>query len=127
MAKIAIIEDDIDLANTLKIGLEAEGYHVQVANDGTGGKAMLMDYSPDIVLLDIMMPGLNGDKILEELRHNPDFNASIVVLTNMNEIEGSELFKNLHIADYIVKSEMPTSKVIDRVKNIINESINTKE
>ena len=68
MAKIAIIEDDQAISQMYRIKFESEGYQVETAPDGKVGLELIKEMQPDIVLLDIMMPEMNGDEVLQKIR-----------------------------------------------------------
>ena len=117
MAKIAIIEDDLAIAQMYRLKFEAEGYHVEIAENGKLGLDLCEQMKPDLVLLDLMMPEMNGDEMLEKMR-GTDWGKGIkvIILTNVGQQEAPEKLKSLHVSDYIVKAEMTPSEVADRAK-----------
>ena len=115
--KIAIIEDDQAIAQMYRLKFETEGYEVQMAEDGAIGLKLIQHMSPDIILLDIMMPIMSGDEMLEKLRSMPwgkDF--KVIILTNMGEQEAPLKLKKLGVSAFIVKAEMTTRQVAELVK-----------
>ena len=68
MPKIAIVEDDLAIAQMYRMKFEAEGYHVEIAENGKLGLELCEQMKPDLVLLDLMMPEMNGDEMLEKMR-----------------------------------------------------------
>lgn len=118
MAKIAIVEDDLAIAQMYRLKFEAEGYKVEIAENGKLGLALCEDLEPDIVLLDLMMPEMNGDEMLEKMRHT-DWGKGIkvIILTNVGEQEAPESLKNLDISAFIVKAEMTPKQVAELVKS----------
>ena len=70
--KALVVEDDGNIAELLRLYLERDGFEVQCAPDGSEGVAMFRAFHPDIVLLDIMLPGLDGWGVLREIRVQPD-------------------------------------------------------
>jgi len=117
MVKIAIIEDDQAIAQMYRIKFEAEGYQVETADNGKLGLALAEHMKPDIILLDLMMPEMNGDEMLQKLRAT-DWGKSIkvIVLTNMGEQEAPEVIKTLNVRRFIVKAEMTPRQVAEMVK-----------
>jgi len=117
MVKIAIVEDDLAIAQMYRLKFEAEGYHVDIAENGRLGLALCEDMEPDIVLLDLMMPEMNGDEMLEKMRHT-DWGKGIkvIVLTNVGEQEAPESLKKLDVSAFIVKAEMTPKQVAELVK-----------
>lgn len=117
MPKIAIIEDDAAIAQMYRIKFEAEGYTVEVANNGRLGLEMLDKFRPDIVLLDLMMPEMNGDELLVHLRQEDwGKQLKVIVLTNMGENEAPDRLRALDISAFIVKAEMTPRQVAELVK-----------
>ncbi len=117
MAKIAIIEDDRAISQMYRIKFEAEGYDVETAENGKLGLALVEDMKPDIVLLDLMMPEMTGDKMLEKMRAT-DWGKKIkvIVLTNMGEQEVPASIKEMDISDFILKADMTPRQVAELVK-----------
>lgn len=117
MAKVAIIEDDLAIAQMYRLKFEAEGYKVEIAENGKLGLQLCEDMKPDIVLLDLMMPEMNGDEMLEKLRKTEwGKDTKVIVLTNVGEQEAPEKLKGLNVSAYIVKAEMTPRQVADLVK-----------
>lgn len=119
--KIAVIEDDQAIAQMYRIKFEAEGYQVETAENGKLGLALAQEMKPDIILLDLMMPEMNGDEMLEKLRATPwGKNIKVIILTNMGEQEAPEVVKTLNVRRFIVKAEMTPRQVAEMVKNELN-------
>ncbi len=117
MPKIAIIEDDQAISQMYRIKFEAEGYEVETAENGKLGLELAEAMKPDIMLVDLMMPEMNGDEMLEKLRQT-DWGAKIkvIVLTNMGEQEAPDIIKTLNVRRFIVKAEMTPRQVAEMVK-----------
>lgn len=117
MAKIAIIEDDLAIAQMYRLKFESEGHHVEIAENGRLGLALCENMEPDMVLLDLMMPEMNGDEMLEHLR-STDWGkkVKVIILTNVGEQEAPSRLQNLDVSAYIVKAEMTPSQVSELVK-----------
>jgi len=117
MAKIAIIEDDLAIAQMYRLKFEAEGYKVEIAENGKLGLALCEEMKPDLVLLDLMMPEMNGDEVLEKMR-STDWGKDIrvIILTNVGEQEAPEKLKSLQVRAYIVKAEMTPKQVAELAK-----------
>ncbi len=117
MVKIAIIEDDQAISQMYRIKFEAEGYEVETAANGKLGLALAEDMKPDIILLDLMMPEMNGDEMLQKLRATEwGKNIKVIVLTNMGEQEAPDIIKTLDVRRFIVKAEMTPRQVAEMVK-----------
>jgi DNA-binding response OmpR family regulator len=114
MPKIAIIEDDLAIAQMYRLKFEAEGYHVEIAENGKLGLELCEQLKPDLVLLDLMMPEMNGDEMLEKMR-GTDWgkHIKVIILTNVGQQEAPDKLKDLHVADFVVKAEMTPSQVAE--------------
>lgn len=118
--KILLAEDDIQLIDMYRRKFELEGFEVFVAEDGQEALDVLNTFIPDIILLDIMMPKVNGLEVLRHIRQDPlKKNFLVVILTNLgNESTAEEIYK-LGATDYIVKADMTPLEVVNRVKEIL--------
>lgn len=118
--KIVIIEDDVAISQMYRLKFEAEGYDVAVAENGAIGFDVVQDFQPDVVLLDMMMPEMNGDETLAKIRAE-DWGKDITVfiLTNLGKEEAPKALASLNVKDYIVKAEMTPKQVAEKVKSSI--------
>lgn len=118
--KILLAEDDLQLIDMYKKKFELDGFEVLLAEDGKKTLEILEKQTPDIVLLDIMMPEINGIEVLKQIRENPDTKDMLVVmLTNLgNESTAEEIYK-YDATDYIVKAEMTPMEVSEKVKELL--------
>jgi len=116
--KIAIVEDDQAIAQMYRFKFEAEGYQVETAENGRLGLALAQDMKPDVILLDLMMPEMNGDEMLQKLR-DTDWgkHIKVIILTNMGEQEVPEVVKTLDVTAFIVKANMTPRQVAELVKS----------
>ncbi len=117
MSKIAIIEDDSAIGQMYRIKFEAEGYQVETADNGKLGLQLLESFRPDIVLLDLMMPEMNGDELLVHLRQTDwGKDMKVIVLTNIGENEAPDRLRALGVSAFIVKADMTPRQVAELVK-----------
>lgn len=115
--KVAIVEDDQAIAMMYRMKFEADGYIVETAGNGILGLALIEEMKPDIILLDLMMPEMNGDEMLTKLRDTPwGKNIKVVILTNSGEEAAPPELKKLGIRRYVVKAEMTPRQVAELVK-----------
>jgi two-component system KDP operon response regulator KdpE len=115
--KVAIIEDDIAISQMYRLKFETDGYEVQTAENGKIGLELVEQFKPAIILLDLMMPEMTGDKMLAELRNKPwGKDIKVIILTNMGEEEAPKEIKELGVESFIVKAEMTPRQVAERVK-----------
>lgn len=118
--KIAIIEDDSAISMMYRIKFESEGFTVETAENGKVGLELIEKMSPDIVLLDLMMPEMNGDELLKILRTKEwGKNLKVIVLTNMGESEVPTSMKELGVSAVILKADLTPRQVADMVKKQI--------
>lgn len=117
MTKIAIIEDDQAISQMYRFKFEAEGYTVETAGDGKLGLELAETMKPDIILLDLMMPEMNGDEMLALLRKTDwGKDIKVIVLTNMGEQEIPAAVKELGVSGVILKADMTPRQVAELVK-----------
>lgn len=115
--KVAIVEDDQAIAMMYRMKFEADGYDVQTAANGKLGLALIEEMKPDIVLLDLMMPEMNGDEMLVKLRETAwGKHIKVVILTNSGEEAAPPELKKLDIRRYVVKAEMTPRQVAELVR-----------
>ncbi|MGH7241295.1 MAG: response regulator transcription factor [Candidatus Saccharimonadales bacterium] len=120
MAKIAIIEDDAAISQMYRFKFEADGYEVETAENGKLGLALCETMKPDIVLLDIMMPEMTGDEMLELLRKTTwGKDIKVVILTNKGEQEIPPKVKELGVSAVILKADMTPRQVEEVVKKLL--------
>lgn len=120
--KVAIIEDDPAIIQMYKLKFETEGYDVQTAGDGLEGLALIESFMPNAVLLDLMMPNMNGMEMLSKLRSMANGReVKVLVLTNMGDTETATKVYKMAADDYIVKAEMTPLQVVERVRNLLKK------
>jgi DNA-binding response OmpR family regulator len=115
--KVAIIEDDQAISQMYRIKFEAEGYEVETAANGKLGLQLAETMKPDIILLDLMMPEMNGDEMLKKMRATVwGKNVKVIILTNMGEQEIPPEVKELGVSAVILKADMTPKQVAEVVK-----------
>jgi two-component system alkaline phosphatase synthesis response regulator PhoP len=120
MIKIAIIEDDPVINQMYRMKFEADGFDVQLADNGKRGVALVESFHPDIVLLDLSMPHMNGEEALKEIRSmDQSKNTPVIILTNLGEEEAPKSLRALGIHSYIVKADLTPRQVVGRVKEAL--------
>lgn len=115
--KIAIIEDDQAIAQMYRLKFEGDGHNVELADNGIKGLALIEQMGPDIILLDMMMPEMNGVEMLTKLRKEPwGKDVKVIILTNMGKEEAPKNLSNLGVSNFIVKADMTPRQVAEIVK-----------
>lgn len=121
MTKIAIIEDDTVISQMYRMKFEADGFEVQLANNGKRGVALVENFSPDLILMDLQMPEMNGAEALAVIRkHTWGKDIPVIILTNLGQEESPKEIKDLGIHSYIVKAELTPRQVVQRVKEALD-------
>lgn len=112
---ILVVEDEITLQEVYRIVLTAGGYHVVTAGNGIEGLAKLKSVRPDLILLDIFMPKMDGKEFLRnvDLTEYPD--TTVIVYSNLSDKQTQHEMRELGADDYIVKSSMTPSDLLSVV------------
>lgn len=123
MAKVAIIEDDLAIAQMYRLKFEAEGYDAEIAENGKLGLELCEKMNPDVVLLDLMMPEMNGDEMLQKMRKTDwGKNIRVIILTNVGEQEAPDSLQELNVSAFIVKADMTPRQVTELVKEQLSKT-----
>lgn len=121
MTKIAIIEDDPVISQMYRMKFEADGFDVQLANNGERGIDMVESFTPDMILMDLQMPEMGGAEALAIIRKSTwGKTIPVIILTNLGEEEAPKEIRSLGIHSYIVKAELTPRQVVGRVKEALN-------
>ena len=119
---ILIIEDETSLLDALSDKCKKEGYRVFTAKNGKNGLSLALEHHPDVILLDIVMPIMDGISFLEEIRKDPwGKTASIIILTNLTGSEEVSKSTGAGVYDYLVKSDWSLKDVIVKIEEKIGK------
>lgn len=121
--KVLIVDDDSNICELLRLYLEKEGFSTVIVNDGESAVTSFKDENPDITLLDIMLPGLDGWQVCREIRKVSD--KPIIMITAKGETFDKVLGLELGADDYIVKP-FDTKEVVARVKAVLRRTAANK-
>ena len=124
MGKILVCDDDKNIAELLRLYLEKEGFAVVIANDGEEAIAKYTQETPDLVLLDIMMPRLDGWQVCREIRKKSD--VPIIMITAKGETFDKVLGLELGADDYVVKP-FDSKEIVARIKAVLRRTGKTSE
>lgn len=118
--KIVVVEDEPAICAMYKMKLESSGFDVATAFNGKEGLEIIKRHKPELILLDIRMPVMTGDEMLEKLRET-EWGADIrvVILTNISRDEAPHNLRFLDVERYIVKAHYTPSQVVDIVRDIL--------
>lgn len=116
--KILLVEDDTALASVYRSRLELEGFEVDHVGNGELALSRVLEYKPDLVVLDAMMPKVNGFDVLDILRNTPETtNTRVIILTALSQPKDKERAEALGADDYLVKSQVVIGDVVERIKH----------
>ena len=119
--KILLVEDDPFISEMYSTKFEKQGYACEVAMTGKDGLAKAKESMPDVVLLDILIPEMDGFEVLSALKKDQATSAiPVMMLTNLGQKEDIEKGKALGAVSYIVKAHFTPQEVVDKVKSIIS-------
>ncbi len=120
--KILMIEDDPFFSRLCSRALEEEGYDVVVAPDGEKGLELIEPEKPDLVLLDIILPKMNGFEVLGKIREHENEEVAtkkVIILSNLYAKEEEEKGKKLRANDYLIKANITSDDLIKKVKEVL--------
>jgi DNA-binding response OmpR family regulator len=119
--KILIVEDEKPLVDAIQESLVGQGFDVKVAENGSGALKALQEYTPDLIILDIVMPDMDGITFLKSIRKPDSLNLHTKVLIFTNLVGEKQWINQmgLEIEDYVVKANSSLADLIERLKNIL--------
>jgi DNA-binding response OmpR family regulator len=124
MAKIMVAEDDKLISNSLCEGLKSNGFEPVPAYDGEETIAKVKEAKPDLLLLDIMMPKLDGISVLWELKANAETaKIPVIVLTNIGDVDTISKIVEAGAVDYLLKSDQSIDDIVQKVKDVLQRSV----
>jgi len=115
--KILVVEDEKPLSHALQLKLQHEGFEVAAASDGQECVKMVQEQEFDVILLDLIMPVLDGFQVLEQLRTLPKMPA-VFVLSNLSQHEDEERVLALGARKFFIKSDTPLTTIIEEVSKL---------
>lgn len=116
--KILLVEDDDGLASVYQTRLEAEGFNVKRVPNGEDALAAAMEFKPDLILLDAMMPKVSGFDVLDILRNTPETASTrIIMLTALSQDTDKQRAESLGVDEYLVKSQVVIADVVERIRH----------
>ena len=116
--KILLVEDDDGLASVYQTRLEAEGFSIRRVPNGEDALAAAIEFKPDLILLDAMMPKVSGFDVLDILRNTPETaGIKIIMLTALSQESDKQRAESLGVDEYLVKSQVVIADVVERIKH----------
>jgi len=118
--KILIVEDEEVLVKVLEEKFEAEKFQVTIARDGYDVVPLAKKFKPDIILLDIILPGTDGLEVLSFLKADEDLSTiPVIMLSNLDDDEKIKKALSLGAVDYLVKTQHPVKEVVEKVNEYV--------
>lgn len=120
--KILVVEDDKFLRELITQKLSREGYDVYEAVDGEDGVKKAKESKPDIILLDLILPGIDGFEVLAKIKEDSDLvNIPVVILSNLGQRDDVERGLKLGAVDFLIKAHFTPGEIIEKVQKILGE------
>jgi len=117
---ILIVEDDKFLRELINRKLSGEGFDALEAVDGEEGIKKIKEGKPDLVLLDLILPGIDGFEVLARLREDPEISSiPVIILSNLGQREEVEKGLKLGAIDYLIKAHFTPGEIIEKIKNAL--------
>jgi len=123
--KILLVEDDSLISSMYRTKFKADGFEVSIAADGAAALALAKKGKPNIIMLDIILPQLDGFTVLEELKKNQATkNIPVIMLTNLGTTEDKVKGEKLGAVDYFVKASLTPAQVSQKIKQHLTTNLN---
>ncbi len=120
-AKVLIVEDDPFISDMYLTKLKGEGFDVKHAENGKDGLSMAAEFSPQLILLDVVMPKMDGFEALKALKKDAKLkDVPVILLTNLGQKDDVEKGMKLGAVDYVVKAHFTPSEVVTKVKETLD-------
>ena len=120
---ILIIEDDRMLRELLSQKLSKEDYEISSAIDGEEGLKKVKEIKPNLILLDLILPGMDGFGVLEQIKQDPELEKiPVVILSNLGQQEEIDRGLKLGATDFLVKANFTLSEIIEKIKKILGKA-----
>lgn len=118
---VLLVEDDVFLAGIYQKKFEMEGYKITTAEDGEKGLAEAKKKKPDIILLDVLLPKMDGFAVLQKLKTDPAVkDIPVILLTNLGQKDDVEKGLEAGASDYLIKAHFKPSEIVDKVKKVLH-------
>jgi len=118
--KILLIEDDAMISSIYKAKFEADGFEAFAAADGAKGLEMAKKEKPDLVILDVILPGLDGFSVLEEIKRDKATRSiPVIMLTNLGTEDDKAKGKKMGALDYLIKASLTPSQISEKIKEVL--------
>ncbi|OHA07174.1 MAG: hypothetical protein A2934_02220 [Candidatus Sungbacteria bacterium RIFCSPLOWO2_01_FULL_47_10] len=121
-ANLLVVEDDLFLRNLLIKKLMGEGYGIWEAIDGPSALKTLEEKKPHLIILDLLLPGIDGYEVLSRIKKSTDLSKiPVIVLSNLSSQDDVSRAVELGAADYIIKANFTLEEIVERIKKLLKE------
>jgi len=122
VAKILVVEDDKFLRELISQKLKREGHDVREAIDGEDGVRKIEEEKPDIVLLDLILPGIDGFEVLAKIKENPErSDVPVIILSNLGQRDDVERGLKLGAVDFLIKAHFTPGEIIEKIEAVLGK------
>ncbi|OHA63970.1 MAG: hypothetical protein A3J30_00025 [Candidatus Wildermuthbacteria bacterium RIFCSPLOWO2_02_FULL_47_9c] len=122
MAKILLIEDDKFLRELIIQKLGKEGYDVTEAPEGEAGLSKMQKDKPDLVLLDLILPGIDGFEVLSRMKKDPNLaSIPVIILSNLGQRDDMQKGIALGAKDYLIKAHFTPGEIVEKIRGTLQE------
>ncbi len=119
---VLLVEDDKFLRELIIQKLEKEGFEAQAAIEATEAFKLMEEKKPNIVLLDLVLPGMDGFAIMHRIKENPQTSdIAVIILSNLGQKEDQERAMSEGAADYLVKADFTPSEITEKIRNVLSQ------
>jgi len=119
--KILVIDDEPDVVSYLSAFLEDEGFQVLTASNGPDGLALAREEAPDLITLDITMPGMSGIEVLTSLRRDDDLNCiPVVIITGVTSFDKLTDYRDVRVPEGFMQKPIDLVKLLSTIEDILN-------
>lgn len=125
--KVLIVEDNKDLQKIYQYAFENANYEVMLSSDGLQGINSAIDFQPDVVLLDIMMPEMNGYQFIDALNNNTSMKIPIAIITNLNQEQERQKALNSGVDLFLTKAEYDGPDIVKKIDELLDSKNNKAE
>ena len=120
MKNILIVEDDDFFRELIAKRLSSEGFEISEAVDGEQGIEKINAIKPDLIILDILLPGIDGFEVLSKIKENSMVSSvPVIILSNLGQKEEVEKGMRLGATDYLIKAQVTSDEIVSKVKGIL--------
>lgn len=120
--KILVAEDDVFLIKIYQAKLTKAGFEVKIAADGEEVGKILQTFIPDVILLDLIMPKMDGFAVLSQLKSTEQYkHIPVIITSNLSQLEDKQKALDMGAAEYLVKSDISIQGVVDKIKSYLKK------